>query len=71
MRRMACEPRPDWQGRVESLGLHFHTLRGEPYWDETACYVFSRYEIDTIERATYALWDMCLALVQHVIHNGI
>jgi len=69
MRRMACEPRPDWQSRVESLGLHFHTLRGEPYWDETACYVFSRYEIDSIERATYALWEMCLALVQHVIDN--
>jgi glutathionylspermidine synthase len=69
MRRMACEPRPDWQGRVESLGLHYHTLRGEPYWDETACYVLSRYEVDTIERATYALWEMCLALVQHVIDN--
>ncbi len=69
MRRMAVDPRPDWQRRVEELGLHFHTLRGEPYWDETACYVLSRHEVDTLERASYALWEMCLGLVQHVIDN--
>lgn len=69
MRRQTIDPRPDWQTRVEQYGLHFHTLRGEPYWDESACYVFSQYEIDTIERATYALYEMCLELVQHVIDN--
>ncbi len=69
MRRMAVDPRPDWQRRVEELGLHFHTLRGEPYWDESACYVLSRHEVDTLERASYALWEMCLGLVQHVIDN--
>ena len=55
MRRMTLDPRPNWQKRVEEYGLHFHTLNGEPYWDESACYVFSQYEVDTIERATYAL----------------
>lgn len=69
MRRQTVEPRPGWQRRVEELGLHFHTLRGEPYWDETACYVLSRHEVDTLERASYALWEMCLELVQHVIDN--
>ena len=69
MRREAVPPRPDWQKRVEKYGLHFHTLDGEPYWDETACYVFSRYEIDQIEKATYALFDMCLKAVEHVIEN--
>ena len=69
MRRLTVDPRPDWQRRVEELGLHFHTLRGEPYWDETACYVLSRHEVDTLERASYALWEMCLGLVQHVIDN--
>ncbi|QEL20995.1 glutathionylspermidine synthase family protein [Limnoglobus roseus] len=67
MRRRTLDPRPNWQQRVEQYGLHFHTLRGEPYWDESACYTFSKYEIDTIERATYALFDMCVELVQHVI----
>jgi len=69
MHRMAVTPRPDWQRKVEALGLHFHTLDGVPYWDESACYTLSRYEVDSIERATYALWEMCLELVQHVIDN--
>lgn len=69
MRRHTIDPRPDWQKRVEKYGLHFHTLRGEPYWDESACYAFSKYEIDTLERATYALYEMCIDLVQHVIDN--
>jgi glutathionylspermidine synthase len=68
---MTLDPRPDWQRRVEELGLHFHTTDGRPYWDESACYVFSKYQIDTIERATYALWEMCLELVQHVIDNKL
>jgi glutathionylspermidine synthase len=69
MRRHPIDPRPDWQARVEKLGLHFHTLRGEPYWDESAYYSFSTFEIDTLERATYALFEMCTDLVQHVIDN--
>ncbi len=71
MRRLAIDPRPDWQKKVEKYGLMYHTLRGEPYWDETACYEFSKYEIDTLERATYALHEMCMELVQHVIDNRL
>ncbi len=71
MRRTRIDPRPDWQARVEKYGLHFHTLRDEPYWDESACYHFSPFEIDTIERATYAIHEMCLAAVQHVIDNSL
>ncbi|OWK47036.1 glutathionylspermidine synthase family protein [Fimbriiglobus ruber] len=71
MHREPIAPRPDWQARVEKYGLHFHTLRDEPYWDESACYVFSRFEIDTLERATYALHEMCMQLVQHVIDERL
>ncbi len=68
MRRETITPRVGWQQRVEQkFDFHFHTPDGEPYWDESACYVFSAAEIDNIERATYALHDMCLALVQRVI----
>ena len=49
MERRAVEPRPNWQKRVESHGLFYHTLGGVPYWDETACYQFRPAEIDTIE----------------------
>jgi glutathionylspermidine synthase len=69
MRREPLTPRPHWQQRVEEYGFHFHTLDGEPYWDESACYVFTRHEIDNLERATYALNEMCLELVQRVIDD--
>jgi glutathionylspermidine synthase len=67
MERRACEPRPNWQKRVESHGLHYHTLGGETYWDESACYQFRPAEIDTIEVAAYRLHEMCLEIVQEVI----
>ena len=43
MRRLTIDPRPNWQKRVEEYGLYYHTLRGEPYWDESACYQFTAY----------------------------
>jgi glutathionylspermidine synthase len=67
VRRLTIDPRVGWQKRVEQYGLYYHTLRGEPYWDESACYQFTTYEIDTIELATQTLHDMCLELVQEVI----
>jgi len=67
MHRRTLDPRPNWQKRVEKYGLHYHTINDEPYWDESACYVFAKSKIDAIERASYAIYDMCMALVQHVI----
>jgi glutathionylspermidine synthase len=72
MQRVPLNPRPDWQRRVESVGLSFHTLEdGEPYWDESACYVFTSAEIDRIEAATYALNDLCLQAVEHVLRHDL
>ena len=71
MHRETMTPRPNWQQRVESRGFTFHTGATGPYWDESACYVFSRKEIDTLEQATYALHEMCLKLVQHVIDEKL
>ncbi len=67
MERRAVEPRPDWQKRVESHGLFYHTLGGVPYWDETACYQFRPSEIDTLEIAANRLHEMALDIVQEVI----
>ncbi len=67
MLRIATEPRLNWRQSVESKGLLFHTLDGEPYWDESAYYLFERAEIDQIEVATIALDAMCLEAVEHVI----
>src|SRR5436305_14788571 len=71
MRRTLNTPRPDWQKKVESKGLYYHTLDdGRPYWNESACYRFTRSETDALEQATYALDKMCLEAVQHVIDAG-
>ncbi len=67
MHRLAIEPRPGWQKRVEEYGLLYHTLRGEPYWDESACYEFTAREIDAIELATQTLHDLCMGLVDEVV----
>ncbi len=70
MHRQSVRPRPSWQVTVESQGFHFHSPDGQVYWDESACYVFSRDEIEQIEKATYALNDMCLRAVEMVVtHN--
>ena len=69
MHRYSVEPRSGWQKRVEDLGLLYHTLRGEPYWDETACYQFTSYEIDQFELAAQTLHEMCLDLVQYVVQE--
>lgn len=67
MRRLAIDPRLGWQKKVEKYGFYYHTLKGEVYWDESACYQFTAHEVDTIDYATEALHNMCLELVQEVI----
>src|SRR5262249_54196978 len=69
MERIAISPRPDWQQKVESVGMHYHTIDDQPYWDESAYYRFSAAEVDELEKATYALDKMCLEAVGHVIEN--
>ena len=67
MRRARSDPRREWQARVESQGLLYHTPNSVPYWDESAHYVFKRGEIDVLESATAELQRMCLEAAQHVI----
>ena len=33
--------RPNWQETAEESGFTFHTMHGEPYWDETGAYSFT------------------------------
>jgi glutathionylspermidine synthase len=69
MLRIATETRPNWKRDVESKGLLFHSLDDEPYWDESAYYLFEVAEIDQIERATAELDEMCLEAVEHIINE--
>src|SRR3954466_13391572 len=68
MKRITTNPRPDWEQTVESQGFLFHTGdEGQPYWDESAYYQFTRAEVDAVERATYALDEMCLQAVEFIV----
>ena len=67
MKRITINPRSDWQTQVESLGLSFHTINGEIYWDERACYQFDSKEVDELEDASNELEKMCLELVDQVV----
>lgn len=71
MQRVTAGPRPNWSRLVESQGMHFHTLDGQPYWDESVYYRFSTSQIEEIERATYALDALCLEAVQHVLDHDL
>jgi glutathionylspermidine synthase len=72
MRRINLTPRTDWQTKVESVGLTYHSpeaMAPRTYWDESACYEFTAAEIDTLEAAANTMQEMCLAAAQHVIDN--
>ncbi|HEV8606639.1 MAG TPA: glutathionylspermidine synthase family protein [Tepidisphaeraceae bacterium] len=71
MQRLTVQPRPNWQSIVEAQGFHFHSLEDQPYWDESAAYLFSRPQIDQIEEATYALNDLCLQAIPHIIEQNL
>jgi glutathionylspermidine synthase len=68
MQRIACEERADWREKAEAVGFLFHTMDGEPYWDESAYYGFTLKEIEgDIEAPTAELDAMCRELVTRAI----
>ena len=70
MRRVTIKPRRDWQQKAEAYGFRFHTMYGEPYWDESAYYQFSLQEVEQgIEDPTAELHQMCLAMVDKVVKD--
>jgi glutathionylspermidine synthase len=71
MERSVTPPRFDWQEKVESYGMRYHTIDGQVYWDETAYYSFSASEIDELESATAELHEMCIKAAEHVITNKL
>ncbi|GAB0154947.1 glutathionylspermidine synthase family protein [Chryseobacterium sp. Alg-005] len=70
MKRIQSIIRKDWEHKLEALGFGYHSLEGL-YWDESHYYEFSLQEIDTIEKATSELWQMCLEAVDYVISKNL
>ena len=68
MKRIAIDPRPDWQATAERYGFRFHSVHGEPYWDESAYYAFSLSQIERdIEAPTRELHQMAMSLVEEIV----
>jgi glutathionylspermidine synthase len=56
---------------AERLGFAFAEIAGAPYWDETACYVFTADEIDTLEAATAELDLRCMEAVAYAVAKDL
>lgn len=72
MLRLPIGERPRWQERAQEFGFHFHTMYGEPYWDESAYYQFSLEQIEKhIEEPTEEIHQMCLDVVAKVLEDEV
>lgn len=70
MLRLPSIPRPDWQRKAAEFGFKFHTMHGQPYWDESAYYQFSLKQIENdLEHPSEQLHQMCLAVVDKVVKS--
>ncbi len=70
MLRIPIAERPDWRERAEEYGFGFHTMYGEPYWDESAYYQFTLDQVENdIEDPTEEIHQMCLEVVDRVVKS--
>ena len=70
MLRIPCKERQDWRQLADNYGFHFHTMYGEPYWDESAYYQFTLEQIESgLEDPTAEIHQMCLAAVEKVVRD--
>ena len=70
MQRHLSTPRSNWQERVESTGLTYHTHDEGTYWDESACYELSLAEVTSLERSAKALHQLCIEAAGVVIEKN-
>jgi glutathionylspermidine synthase len=70
VKRIAIAERPNWRKFAEEVGFHFHTLGGEPYWDETAYYQFNLAQIEQhIEAPTEEIHQMVMDMLDDIVSS--
>lgn len=70
MDRIVMAERPGWREQADTLGFRFHSLDGEPYWDESVHYRFCLAEIENdLERPTEEIHELCMDLVARAVRN--
>ncbi|MEO8670806.1 MAG: glutathionylspermidine synthase family protein [Tahibacter sp.] len=68
MRRLVVAERADWRDTANRLGFRFHTIDGEPYWDERAYYAFNLAQIENdLEEPTAELHAMAMGLIDEIV----
>lgn len=68
--RREIEERAHWRALAKRYGFGFHTMYGQPYWDESAYYQFNLQQIEQdLEAPTEEIHQMCLSIVDKVVHN--
>ncbi|MEP0175117.1 MAG: glutathionylspermidine synthase family protein [Paraglaciecola sp.] len=70
MLRVNINERSNWRRKAEEYGFKFHTMHGEPYWDESAYYQFTLKQIEQdLETPTEDIHHMCLHVVDKVVND--
>ena len=70
MKRVPTQERPNWMAAAEEIGFNFHTMYGEPYWDEKSMYQFTLEQVENdIEDPSTELHDMCRQAVDEIVDN--
>ena len=67
MRREASPVRKDFAEQAQKIGFAFAHIDGQPYWDESARYVFSLKEIEALEKATLELGALFCDLAGRIV----
>jgi glutathionylspermidine synthase len=70
MRRVPIQRRHNEIDRAREWGFDFHSIDGEVYWEESAYYAFSLYEIEQdIESVTDRLYALCVELAGQILNS--
>lgn len=70
MKRIQIAERPNWKATAEEQGFKFHTMYGEPYWDETSCYAFTLPQIENdIEDPATELHAMVREATNRIVND--
>jgi glutathionylspermidine synthase len=70
MKRVPTQERPNWMDAAEEIGFNFHTMYGEPYWDEKSMYQFTLEQVENdIEDPSTELHEMCRQAVDEIVDS--
>lgn len=70
MKRLNTQERINWKEKAEEVGFQFHTMYGEPYWDESSMYMFTLDQVENdIEDPSTELHSMCKEAVNEIVKS--